>query len=426
MIRPITVICWILALSAGLYLYRAKHEVELMDKHIEQIAKQTADLRVESRQLLDDWIRLGEPEQLHKYSDEYLGLKAIAPTQFARLSDLAARLPAPQPDPPDAQPDVVAQSSGGASADASSSGAEAAGAQSASAEPAVTDADGVTEAGADDLPVPPIPPATPPVASVTLQAVTALPLQARPVTPRLAAGQPDPDAQRPRTAAPAGVADEPRAAAPTHVADEPRATAPARVADEPRAAAPTRVADEPRPTATRTTPVTLAEPRLGAPGQANAPGPGAPVPGPAARQARGLPPLQAQGPGNVQGLPPLQAQGPVQRLAQGTGQGPANGQAPGQAAFRPVEPRIADSRADDPRREVRPMQPPPAQTLDQRGPVTQVAGQAPPQMPPPGPSRNGSLLGMPRGPVPLPLPAPTPVSATWSGPVGSGPIGPGR
>ena len=110
MIRPITVICWILALGAGLYLYRAKHEVELMDKHIEQIAKETSDLRTESRRLLDDWIRLGEPEQLHKYSDEYLGLKTIAPTQFARLSDLATRLPAPQADPPD-EIEAVVQSS---------------------------------------------------------------------------------------------------------------------------------------------------------------------------------------------------------------------------------------------------------------------------------------------------------------------------
>jgi hypothetical protein len=59
MIRPITMICWILALSAGLYLYRAKHEVELMDKHIDQIAKDTNNLRVESRRLMDDWIRLG-------------------------------------------------------------------------------------------------------------------------------------------------------------------------------------------------------------------------------------------------------------------------------------------------------------------------------------------------------------------------------
>ena len=111
MIRPVTLVCWILALSAGLYLYRAKHEVELMDQHIDRIAKQTADLRAESRGLLDEWIRLGEPEQLHRYSDEYLGLQPISPAQFARLSDLASRLPATQPDPPAEEANVAAQTS---------------------------------------------------------------------------------------------------------------------------------------------------------------------------------------------------------------------------------------------------------------------------------------------------------------------------
>ena len=101
MIRPITLICWILALGSGLYLYRAKHDVELMDKHIEQVAKETSDIRADSRHLLDEWIRLSEPEQLRKYSDEYLGLKSIVPPQFVRLSDLPNRLPAPRADPPE-------------------------------------------------------------------------------------------------------------------------------------------------------------------------------------------------------------------------------------------------------------------------------------------------------------------------------------
>src|SRR5580698_5948914 len=151
MIRPVTLICWVLALSAGLYLYRAKHEVELIDQHIDQIAKQTADLRVESRGLLDEWIRLGEPEQLHKYSDEYLGLQPISPGQFARMSDLSARLPPTQPDPPQEQADVVAQSSGGpstgaASPDVPSSGDLTAGIQVTPAEAATAEPDRETAA----------------------------------------------------------------------------------------------------------------------------------------------------------------------------------------------------------------------------------------------------------------------------------------
>src|SRR5258708_39762216 len=100
MIRPITVICWILALGSGLYLYPAKHEVGLMDKHIEQIAKETGDIRAESRRLLDDWIRLAEPVQLQTDSDQYLGLKALSPPQCVGLTELPHRFPAPRADPP--------------------------------------------------------------------------------------------------------------------------------------------------------------------------------------------------------------------------------------------------------------------------------------------------------------------------------------
>ena len=97
MIRPVTLLCGALAFGAGVYLYHAKHEVELMDQHINELSRQTDVLRAESRHLLDDWIRLGEPEQLRKYSDEYLGLKTIQPTQFVRMSDLTARLPEARP-----------------------------------------------------------------------------------------------------------------------------------------------------------------------------------------------------------------------------------------------------------------------------------------------------------------------------------------
>jgi len=259
MIRPITVICWILALGAGLYLYRAKHEVELMDKHIEQIAKETNDIRAESRHFLDEWIRLGEPEQLRKYSDQYLGLKAVMPTQFVRLSDLPGRLPTPRADPVEGTVEATAQPETSPTAQAQTS-------------------DAADEAAADELPVPPIPPAPTVLTSVTLPTVTAPgitppgvtpasgiapPLQARPVTPRLTvSGQQDLSAPKPH---------------------------PATAADEPRAIA--------------ARPVVAGQPN----GQPN----GQPV-----RPAQGLAPLQAQN-GPRQGLPPLQAQGPPPSQGQG-------------------------------------------------------------------------------------------------------------
>jgi hypothetical protein len=378
MIRPITMICWILALSAGLYLYRAKHEVALMDRHIDQIAKDTNDLRVESRRLLDDWIRLGEPEQLRKYSDQYLGLKAVAPTQFVRLTDLAGRLPVPRADPVEAPPEAVDQG------------------QAARSAPPPDGPVGMDEADGDVLPVPPIPPsgtasgapsgapsglaggATP--ASVASPAVIVVPLQARPVTPRPASGQQDQDATRQRPAVD------------THVAEEPSASL---VPNPPSVKVVEMKAGS----------MKLADTRQSAPGQSTGQNPIGPTPGgqatggqiPGGQITGGQTPLQARGVASerVQSheLPPLQAQGLGQGVAQVVGAGSGQGQLYG-SALRPAASRVADTGATDRQRDIRPMQP-------------QSAAQ----------SRGGSLLGMSRGGV-APLPTPTPVNANWTNSVG--------
>lgn len=307
MIRPITMICWILALSAGLYLYRAKHEVELMDKHIDQVAKDTNNLRVESRRLMDDWIRLGEPEQLRRYSDQYLGLKAVAPTQFVRLSDLPNRLPTPRADPVDEPVESEVQ------------------VPVAQTEPRAGDANSMNEAAADDLPVPPIPPSAQ-VQSATDQppasqpAAVAIPLQARPVTPRPSVEQQEQEAIRPRP------------------------TAEPRLAEEPHA--PPVKPIEPKPA-----PMRLAEPRQTAPTQATSIQAAAQVPAP----PRSAPLPATSGRTQAQELPPLQAQG----SAQGGGQW-------GNPPPRPVEPHIADAGVYDRQQaaraaQVRSFGPPPGQ-----------------------------------------------------------------
>ena len=140
MIRPITVICWLLALGSGLYLYRAKHEVEKIDKRIVQIGRETDGLRADSRRLLDEWIRLGEPEQLHRYSDRYLGLKTVAPTQFARTSELSSRLPPPRA-LPEGQLETMAPRS-----------------ESVPGQTAAVETGTAETAELDELPVPPVPP----------------------------------------------------------------------------------------------------------------------------------------------------------------------------------------------------------------------------------------------------------------------------
>ena len=391
MIRPITLICWVLALSAGLYLYRAKHDVELMDKHIDQIARETNDIRAQSRHLLDDWLRLGEPEQLHKYSDEYLGLKTIAPTQFARLSDLASRLPAPRADPvPDPAPagdqgEVVARAS----------------------DDTATDMAGVDP---DELPVPPIPPT---LISVSLPGVTAIPLQARPVTPRTDAAQADP---KPRAT------EEPRIAAPRPIPlAEPREVASSRpVMGQAGSGAALPLQAQPMPVQPAQSPPTQTAASQNQPAQPPRPHDMPPLPaaGAGVRQAGnlGLPPLQAQGngPARVFGQPPQRLNEPHPMEARSIESRPMEA--------RPLESRPAETRpvetAYDPRREVRPAaapyapapayQQPPAYAAQDPRMIRQAAPQA------------GSLLGTSRGPVPLPLPAPTPVSASWAGQSGQG------
>jgi hypothetical protein len=239
--------------------------------------------------------------QLQKYSDQYLGLKAISPPQFVRLADLPNRLPAPRADPPAAPVDAQAETTAQTSAERPSTPALATPA-------AASDMD---EAEADDLPVPPIPPGASPITSVALQAVTAPPLQARPVTPRPAAGVQDLNAARPR---------------PTTE---------------------TRVVDESRETTGKPASLTGTDPRQVAPGLTSGPLPKQ-VSGPTrdtqtqspARPAERtvadnrVNDAQRDGSARGQGLPPLQAQGPA----------------------RPVEKTVADGRTNDPRRDTRPTQ----------------------------------------------------------------------
>jgi hypothetical protein len=313
-------------------LYRAKHEVELMDKHIEQIARETSDIRAESRRLLDDWIRLGEPEQLHRYSDEYLGLQTIAPTQFARLSDLPGRLPAPRADPPAEDPAAIAQS--GDPVDPSGS-AQAAGMTT----------DGTDEANADDLPVPPIPPANPGLIAVSLPGVSAIPLQARPVTPRVVGNPADPG---PR-AAENREADDPRAVTPRPPAAavaEPRVTA-AQTTSRDRAPSPSQAragvgSEAPvqpeQSQAARNQAEEVNQAQTGGLAAGQHPGPqnGGPLPtgqaAPTQASQPGQPPARSRQPENIQfgnaqkspalrpiqapGLPPLQAQGAAREPAQ--------------------------------------------------------------------------------------------------------------
>jgi hypothetical protein len=97
MIRPLTIATFLLAGASGLYLYESKHEVQLLDRTIERTVRETGALRGQSRLLATEWEMLNNTDRLRQFSDTYLGLKTITPSQFTSLADLDNRLPAPQP-----------------------------------------------------------------------------------------------------------------------------------------------------------------------------------------------------------------------------------------------------------------------------------------------------------------------------------------
>lgn len=185
MIRPLTIVTCLMACGSGLYLYQEKHEVQLLDRTIERTVHDTEALREQSRLLAAEWTMLNDPERLRQFSDSYLSLKTISPSQFTSVADLDSRLPAVQPEVP-AHPDEpgpVAAADDSTDADDPAPAADAAPAAAAA----------VVE---DDLPVPPIP-AAPRPASV---ASAARPAGTRPVDRSPAARAVVSDSQ-PRTAA---------------------------------------------------------------------------------------------------------------------------------------------------------------------------------------------------------------------------------
>jgi hypothetical protein len=100
MIRPLTIVTFLMACGSGLYLYQTKHESQVLDRTIEKTVHDTGLLREQSRLLSAEWTMLNDPETLRRFADTYLALKPIAPPQFTSLADLDARLPAVRLPPP--------------------------------------------------------------------------------------------------------------------------------------------------------------------------------------------------------------------------------------------------------------------------------------------------------------------------------------
>ncbi|HSU07292.1 MAG TPA: hypothetical protein VLI93_17145 [Acetobacteraceae bacterium] len=101
MIRPVTCVCFLLACGSGLYLYQAKHRVNVLDQQIERTVHATGAIREQIRLLHADWTLLNQPDRLQKLADQFLTLKTTNPAQFISMADLDARVPMmPEPEAP--------------------------------------------------------------------------------------------------------------------------------------------------------------------------------------------------------------------------------------------------------------------------------------------------------------------------------------
>jgi hypothetical protein len=186
MIRPITIVTFLLACGSGLYVYQSKHEVQLLDRTIEKTVHDTGALREQSRLLAAEWTMLNDPERLRQFSDAYLNLKSISPTQFVSLNDLDSKLPPPLPaaQPSTDETPVAAQTVPQPVAEAAS--------------PVAASESGVPEAAApqavaedEAMPVPPVPvvrpvqAATPPAHPIEAKVAIARPAVVMPAEPRV-------------------------------------------------------------------------------------------------------------------------------------------------------------------------------------------------------------------------------------------------
>jgi hypothetical protein len=106
MIRPFTFVCFLLACGSGLYLYQAKHRVQVLDHEIEKTVRATEELRERIRVLHAEWTLQNDPQRLQSLADRLLALKTVTPGQFTSLADLDSRLP--QVPPPEAPSPPVA------------------------------------------------------------------------------------------------------------------------------------------------------------------------------------------------------------------------------------------------------------------------------------------------------------------------------
>ncbi len=93
MIRPLTLVCALIAAIAGGYLYHVKHQTQLLERSIARTNQAIEAARERTGVLRAEWTLMNDPDRLQELAGQHLKLATVAPRQFTTLADLGARLP---------------------------------------------------------------------------------------------------------------------------------------------------------------------------------------------------------------------------------------------------------------------------------------------------------------------------------------------
>lgn len=118
MIRPVTFVTFMLALSSGAWMFVVKHRAEQLDRQIGGVTAQIRGSEQRIRVLRAEWALETDPNRLARLAALFLPtLKPMAPDQLVTWAQLADRLPPPgtavpslplPPPLPDQLPNVAA------------------------------------------------------------------------------------------------------------------------------------------------------------------------------------------------------------------------------------------------------------------------------------------------------------------------------
>ncbi|MGC9269804.1 cell division protein FtsL [Acidiphilium sp.] len=96
MIRPVTFITTIMALSSGAWMFVVKHQAEQLDRQIGGVTAQIRGSEQRIRVLRAEWALETDPNRLARLATMFLPeLKPMLPDQLVTWSELADRLPPP-------------------------------------------------------------------------------------------------------------------------------------------------------------------------------------------------------------------------------------------------------------------------------------------------------------------------------------------